>query len=429
MKILCTADIHIGRRAALPKRFTSTRYATAAIWEAMVQYALDEGVDLVLLAGDIVDRDNRFYEAYGPLDDGLKKLTGRGIQVCAVAGNHDVKVIDKLADALDPERFTLLGRRGRWERKTIQAGEDRLHVDGWSFPEKTVRQNPLLDYAGQAGDDDAPVLIMLHCDLGQPDSPYAPVTRSDLARHRPDLWLFGHVHKPVLKDLPNGVPYLYPGSPMAMDFGETGMHGPWLLETSGSTLSTPRQIPLSPVRYETVTIPMAETCRTEDDFHVTFLQTLKTALSRTVDDAGEIKYLGVRATLTGQTVLHTRLLHITQAIEEELDMHLGETTAFMDRIICQTTPPVDLAELAKGNSAPSLLARLIQELDAGHAPLSSGTEKLLTAVNRRLASVYQAGAYQPLQPIDPAPPGAAAMARHCAMALLAELIGGEGSAP
>ncbi len=134
MKILCTGDLHVGRRASrLPVDWCGTECSCAAVWERIVELAIRERVDLVAVSGDLVDRANRYYEAIGPVERGVRILAKAGIQTVAVAGNHDFDVLPRLAESLAGD-LQLLGTDGNWQRITIQRdGGDRLHVDGWSF--------------------------------------------------------------------------------------------------------------------------------------------------------------------------------------------------------------------------------------------------------------------------------------------------------
>lgn len=79
IKILCTGDLDLGRR---PTRVPSGRreFGVAYVWEKIVETAIAWRVDLVVLTGDVVDRENRYFEAMGPIEQGLRKLrdAGRG---------------------------------------------------------------------------------------------------------------------------------------------------------------------------------------------------------------------------------------------------------------------------------------------------------------------------------------------------------------
>ena len=71
----------------------------------------------MLLAGDVVEQEDDFYEAYGDLRRGVDRLAAAGVPVLGVSGNHDVQVLPRLADAVPG--FRLLGRGGAWEARDV----------------------------------------------------------------------------------------------------------------------------------------------------------------------------------------------------------------------------------------------------------------------------------------------------------------------
>ena len=82
-----------------------------------IDFAIEEKLDAVLFAGDVVESTNSRFEAMRPLEEGIRRLLKAGIQVIAVAGNHDVEALPRLAALIDG--FTLLGAGGQWEAKMI----------------------------------------------------------------------------------------------------------------------------------------------------------------------------------------------------------------------------------------------------------------------------------------------------------------------
>ena len=53
MKLLCTGDLHVGRRSSgLP---SDDKHSCAAAWSRVVDEALVAKVDVVLLSGDLMD--------------------------------------------------------------------------------------------------------------------------------------------------------------------------------------------------------------------------------------------------------------------------------------------------------------------------------------------------------------------------------------
>ena len=147
MKFLCVGDIHLGRRPSrlpeeLPDELRASDLGPAAAWRRAVDFAIEAEADAVLLAGDVVEQEDDFYEAYGDLRDGAARLAAAGVRVLAVSGNHDVQVLPRLADAVPG--FRLVGRGGRWEIEDVEGrGGGRAHVLGWSFPERRVSTSPL----------------------------------------------------------------------------------------------------------------------------------------------------------------------------------------------------------------------------------------------------------------------------------------------
>ena len=268
--------MHLGRR---PSRLPGDLEANHGIhpdaldpraaWRATVERAIAEDVDAVLLAGDVVDAKNHFMEAYGALQEGARRLAAKNIDLICVAGNHDVEALPRLADELPSVH--LLGRRGSWESHVVRRdGEALVRVIGWSFPKTHVESNPL-DAMGaemRAGnyDDDAPndlrTVGLLHCDLDAGGSRYAPVTRASLAQLDVGIsaWFLGHVHAPSIQG--GGRPVGYLGSLVGLDPGEPGQHGPWLTTSAAGSWDM-EQIPLSPVRFETLDVNIEECADTE----------------------------------------------------------------------------------------------------------------------------------------------------------------------
>ncbi|HEX4953111.1 MAG TPA: DNA repair exonuclease [Thermoanaerobaculia bacterium] len=390
MKLLATADLHLGRRAARlpPELADDGRFSAAAVWRTIVDRAIEERVEALLLAGDVVDRDNRFFESLAPLEQGLRRLADSGVDTFAVAGNHDFDVLVRVAEHLPAERFHLLGRGGRWERAALlRDGRPLLHVDGWSFPRERIGTDPLAGY-DLTPPTEAPLLGLLHTELGVGGSPYAPTTAGAL-RSRPVAgWVLGHVHAPGLV-AGEGVPLLYPGSPLAFDFREPGVHGAWLLELAEGRLRSTRLLALSPTRYLDLETSLDGAADAEEA-RGRVPPALRAALAGAVAEGdGALACLGLRLALTGRTEAKPRLAEVLAEVEEDRPA-LGGAVAFVDTVVDRTRPPADLARLAGADDPAGALARLRAALEAGQRP------ELLEALARRIAGVRQAPAYAAL---------------------------------
>ena len=251
MKLILTADLHMGRSSSgLPSSALEHNImaGTRDAWKRIVDFSIEQEAEAILIAGDMVESASAYYESLGPLLDGFKKLRDKGIEVFAVAGNHDAVAFEKIAgEVVSMEGVHFMGRRGKWERREIiRDGAVRLAIDGWSFPQARYSTNPV-EECTLARLEGILSIGMIHGDLGVSQSQYAPLTENSLRSRPNDFWLLGHIHKPNLFKSPNQASILYPGSPQAMDFGETGAHGVWTLDTE---TMIPEHWQISTVRYE-----------------------------------------------------------------------------------------------------------------------------------------------------------------------------------
>ncbi len=381
--VLCAADLHLGRRPGGLAATGQERLASAEAWSNLVDRAVGEGVDLVLLAGDVVDRFNRSFEAYGPLQQGLRSLKAAGIPVVAVAGNHDYDVLADVAAEVGEGHLTVLGKGGVWQRWTLagDGGRPRLHVDGWSFPDQHWREDPTLGYdpaalsasgdaaAALAGPGDVPVLGLVHGDLDQPGSLYGPLATSRLQSFPVAAWVLGHIHTPSLRQDPGVPAVLYPGSVQALKAGERGAHGAWIMELDAGRRPVFRQVSLSAVRYDRIDVAVDGV---EDAAALNAV--VRQSLQQHVDRLGEasigpLQVVCCQVRLTGRTRLHGDVEAALAGLGElEIRHDAGFRLLADPRPLVDTRPALDLAALARGSDAPALLARLLLELDGTGGP-------------------------------------------------------------
>lgn len=85
MKLLHLSDLHLGKRVNGFSMLEDQR----VILTQIVDLAEEEKVDAVLLAGDLYDKPVPPAEAVTLLDGFLTRLSGGGIPVFAISGNHD----------------------------------------------------------------------------------------------------------------------------------------------------------------------------------------------------------------------------------------------------------------------------------------------------------------------------------------------------
>lgn len=85
MRFLHTSDLHIGKTVCGFSMLEEQRF----VLEQMLSIVKEKEIDVVLLSGDLYDRALPPSQAVTILDDFLTRLIQAGVQVCAIAGNHD----------------------------------------------------------------------------------------------------------------------------------------------------------------------------------------------------------------------------------------------------------------------------------------------------------------------------------------------------
>ena len=401
MKILAIGDIHLGRTPSrLPPELAARarEFGPAEAWRRAVDKALEWGVRAVLLAGDVVEREDDFFEAYRELSGGVQRLTEKGVEVIGVAGNHDVRVLPRLANQIPA--FRLLGAGGEWQPHSIAEKDETICIWGWSFPQRAVTASPL---PGEPFDCKPGInLGLLHCDRDGGSSPYAPVSSLELARAGLDGWLLGHIHKPdnLTIELPSG----YLGSLSGMDPGEPGAHGPWLITVAGGKLTRLEQVPLAPLRWEHLPVDIGgigEVAEAKDRL----LAAIRALDERFAGDAVGPDAMGLRVNFEGRTRFGAAASREI-GVDDRQDIYRGSAGRhyFVESLRNLTRPEIDLEALAERPDPPGMLARRMLWLDEpeGHAD----RDRLVNLVRERLEGEARKAVWARLadeSPIEPDP--------------------------
>lgn len=425
VRILCSGDIHIGRRPTrLPEEADSDQHSAAAAWRRLAQAALDASVDAVLLSGDVIDEENSRFAAFNVLEEGFASLREAGVPVIAVAGNHDHNLLARLARSGGAGGFRLLGADGRWERFVLERdGEPVLQVLGRSFTNRHSEGDPLADFNAEI-DRSLPAVGLLHADLDAGASLYAPVSAQALWEVPVDAWVLGHVHsaRQLLRE--DGSIIFYTGSPQPLDPGETGWHGAWLLELEPGRQPRLQPQPIATVRYDEVEIDVTG-AESVEAVESAILSELAARARSIRAESGNVACWCCRLLVTGRTPLAGRpeLANLAQPLQES-PQHIESLLVAIDRVRFQTAPPLDIDSLAQQRNALGLLASWLSALQTGETP--ADLDEALKEAAAELEGLYALSYYQPLGYGGKAvaPPGGEALRKRLlerGMALLSAL--------
>jgi hypothetical protein len=263
-----------------------------------------------------------------------------------------------------------------------------------------VATSPLLA-ASIAAQTDLPSIGILHCDLDSADSPYAPVTREQLRAQPVALWLLGHIHRPSYIASSSGAGWLYPGSPQAMDPGESGVHGPWIIEVEPAGSVKARQLAMSRVRYEPVTVDLEAASAYEDLRRIVTTELRRTAAAW-ASEGGALEHLLMRLSLTGATELCGQIAQYEDQLcgDFEIPIPASGGTARIESVVNLTRPAIDLEAIAQRRDPTGVLARWLLDLKAGRA--DDDMQKLPWSAMQQMQAVHSVSAYQAIAD-DPPP--------------------------
>lgn len=396
MHILAVGDLHLG---AAPSRLPPAlahragELGAAAVWRRIVDQAIQYPVHAVVLAGDLVEDEDDFFEAYRELAQGVERLVAADIRVLGIVGNHDVQVLPRLADQIDG--FELIGRNGQWQALTLSQGSESLTLHGWSFPQKKVPYSPLADTRFSHGP--GPNLGLLHADRDQPGSPYAPVTSAELAGAALDGWLLGHIHKPdaLTATAPSG----YLGCATGLHPGESGPRGPWLLTVSGGAITALDHWLIAPLHWQPLALDMTGIGH-EDDARERLMAALSELDKQLNQHPQPPEAVALRVTLNGRSDLAPQVQSLLQ--REDLEQLAAGTLRihyFVETLIIAIEPELPLETLSQRSDPVGLLAqRLLLLRQPDH---HSARQALVQQAREHMLSQQQRAWWRTLQGTPP----------------------------
>ncbi|WP_152052778.1 metallophosphoesterase family protein [Tautonia marina] len=223
-RFLHTADIHLDSPMVGLERYDGApidrlRSSTRRALKRMVELAIEQRVDFVLIAGDLYDGTWRDYNTGLFLRKTLEALIDAKIPVYIIAGNHDAQ--NKMTRSLSlPEGITMLETD---KPETISLPEIDVMIHGQGFATAAVTQDLSVRYP-------APVagclnIGMLHtCVAGaEGHERYAPCSVEGLRAKGYDYWALGHIH--VRHNVADDPSIVFPGNLQGRHIRETGPKG------------------------------------------------------------------------------------------------------------------------------------------------------------------------------------------------------------
>ena len=252
IRILHTADVHLDsplKSLALrdPELREQVQTATRSAFTQIVDTAILEAVNALLISGDLFDSTERSARTAAYLAGQLDRLRDNSIQVFYIKGNHDAE--NPLTGEVSlPENVHVFDGRGG----KVQLSEN-IWIHGVSFANRHAPESLLPKFP-------VPVIgainiAMLHTSLAGASGhdPYAPCTVNELSSSGFDYWALGHIHS---RKVHSENPWIVmPGMPQGRDIGEAGPKSASLL-TVGKKIEV-TEVSTSQIEFLNITLDVA----------------------------------------------------------------------------------------------------------------------------------------------------------------------------
>jgi exonuclease SbcD len=312
LRILHTADVHLGaRHADLGDQAKALRERQFAAFQATVELALAEKVDIVLIAGDLFDSNTQPRRSVERVAAELKRLGEGKIRTVIIPGTHDVFDRSSIYRAYDlgamagsgpdDDLLTVLTP----DRPDVHLTACDVVVHGRCFTTKRAPHSPLQGLDVAADERATWHVGLLHAAIaisGRTDGDDVVVTREEIAASNLDFLALGHWHSSQ-QGKAGKVTWAYAGAPepVAVDQDRAGKVLLVVLDTTpqGKTVTVEERT-VGKTRFEKLELDVAT---------LTDQPALVDQLRRKADP---------------DLVLDTRLIGVRA---DELDLHVDEVEA------------------------------------------------------------------------------------------------------
>ncbi|MDP1563997.1 MAG: DNA repair exonuclease [Pirellulaceae bacterium] len=302
-KFIHAADLHLDSPLLGLERYTGApvaaiRCATRRALENLVQLAIEQRVDFVLIAGDVYDGDWKDHHTGLFFVNQMSRLRSAGIPVVMIAGNHDAA--NRMTRTLKlPDNVECLSAEGASTATQPSLAKIGVAVHGQSFAEQAELENMVPGYpAAHSGMFN---IGLLHSSLigTTGHDPYAPCSLDDLKSKNYQYWALGHIHR---REIVCEDPWVvYSGNTQGRHIREFGAKGCYVVTVNDQGWPSLKFEPLDVLRW---TVCRLETSglQTIDQMLTQFREALRTERQQNVGYP-----LAVRVEINGDCVFHDAL--------------------------------------------------------------------------------------------------------------------------
>lgn len=383
IRFLHAADAHIdsplrGLEAHEGAPVDLLRGATRRAFENLIQLAMVENIDFLVIAGDLYDGDWKDYSAGLFFRGQMVRLRDRGIPVYLIVGNHDAASVISRRLSL-PENVHVFSTR---TAESMEVPGHPVVIHGRGFPNRAVPENLAVDYPAAV-----PNMFnvgLLHTSLtGRAGhDTYAPCSESDLHQKGYGYWALGHIHQPEVISRDPWI--VFAGNCQGRDARETGPHGCRLVTVNDSLeVENAEWHDLDVVRWRVLEIDLAGVVEEPEA-----LSRVARSMAGAVSEAAG-RLVAARVVLTGATPLHGSLHRDAHRWRAELlgrAQDQGEEAIWIERIKVSTSPVYDRAQLAERDALTKIVLETLEQARIEPENLPDGIQEMLDVLPSEVRS-------------------------------------------
>ena len=242
LKILHAADLHLDSpfSGLTPDRAALRREEQRQLLDRLGELAAQEQVDLVLLAGDLLDTGRLYPQTAQALAAALGRIPA---PVFIAPGNHDpYNATSPYALPIWPDNVHIFTSH---HPEAVHLPQLGCTVYGAAFTQEQNEFSPLENFCAQG---EGLQIMVLHGNVA--GAGYAPISPAHIARSGLHYLALGHIHQASGLQQTGGTFWAYPGCPEGRGFDELGEKGVLLITADHTGSCTARQIPVCRRRYE-----------------------------------------------------------------------------------------------------------------------------------------------------------------------------------
>ncbi|NEW65844.1 DNA repair exonuclease [Carnobacteriaceae bacterium zg-84] len=266
IQFLHISDIHLDSpfhhiRNIFPELMIKCQEASKISFQYLVTYAIEQQVDIVVIAGDSFNSVYPSVSAQLFFKEQLQRLVDHHIQIVLCHGNHDYVRLPKIV-AL-PEKVYVFDEHVETFVLTTKS-QEKVAFSGFSYHHVHVQDRKVTHYPVRFSNVDYHVGVLHGAleSIATEKGLYAPFSLSELNSKHYDYWALGHIHKrSILQEKP---PIVYAGNIQGLNCKETGKKGAYLVTLDKGKEAVLEFIPAETILWEHVTLSLSE-CSTVED--------------------------------------------------------------------------------------------------------------------------------------------------------------------